>query len=142
MAADSIKAVDVANQLNQELQNYYQKTLDIKNLLVKEEEEIVEQIEALFNQREETRKRYDTLDENLMKLISQLKNEEVKKFADIKNQILESIADLDSENMQKIKLLYNKYKDKLKEINHGKTLVNAYQGLQPLVDGIFFDKKK
>lgn len=154
------KAYKVSQGLNQLLQLYSDLTTQINTLLCSEDEEAIFRVQTALEQRDTISQQYDILKQEYTELlkvnitadnyivgekISWLELPEGKPIRDselVRDQRLKAIQKLDAENKAKLDVIYNEHKNKIKRINEGKKVYNAYHANQPLVDGVYIDKRE
>lgn len=154
------RAYKVSQELNQSLQLYSNLTTQINNLLSTNDEEAIFRIQTALEQRENIIQQYDVLKQEYTELfkmnstadnfiigekISWLELPAAKPIRDtelVRDQLLKAIQKLNEENKIKLDVIYNEHKDKIKHVNEGKKAYNAYHANQPLVDGVYIDKRE
>ena len=135
-------ALDLAKKLNLCLNDYYEKTQNIAKLLHEQNEDDIFSLDGLINLREAVILQYNTLLKEYRSLETMPNSQELDYLELQRSKILELIKELDSYNLSRVSDLYKTYKNRIKEINNGKKMVNAYNNTGPLSDGFFIDKRK
>ena len=124
------------------LQNYYDKSLLIKDLLSTEDDHNIDKINELLNQREELVNQYNILKKEFELLVDQTPDHSTKTLHDQRDKLVDLIRSVDSGNIERINRLFHSHKEKVRQVNEGRKMLNAYQGTQIMSDGVFVDKRK
>lgn len=137
------KAIQLSQQLNDLLREFYEKTLEIKTSLVQQDsEDNLGRLNHLIAQREDIISRYNEAKREFELISGQFDLPELQKLLEEREAILKLIAMVDKENSVEINKLYALHKAKIKQINQGKKVFNAYNTSVSQIDGVFFDKRK
>lgn len=137
-----IYALDLARKLNLCLNDYYEKTQNISQLLQEQHEDDIFGLGGLINLREAIILQYNTLLKEYQSLETTASLKEFGYLEEQRNKVLGLIKELDSYNLSRVNDLYNTYKKRIKQIYNGKKIINAYNHTGPLSDGFFIDKRK
>lgn len=137
-----IYALDLARKLNLCLNDYYEQTQNIAKVLQEQSEDDIFGLNGLINLREAVILQYNTLLKEYQSLEITPNSQELSYLEQQRHKILGLIKELDSYNLIRVNDLYKTYKNRIKEINNGKKMINAYNHAGPLTDGFFIDKRK
>lgn len=135
-------ALDLSRKLNLCLNDYYEKTKNIAQLLQEKNEDDIFGLEGLINSREAIILQYNTLLKEYQSLELTSKSQDLGDLEEQRDKFLGLIKELESYNLSRVNDLYNTYKNKITNIYNGKKIINAYNNTGPLSDGFFIDKRK
>lgn len=138
------RSIKVAAQVNALLQEYYQRTSEIKNLIqFSEEDDFVERLNKLIDARDSLIEKYNKLRAEHGEIEAPDNgNAEWERLLEERRALAASISEIDGVTIKKIENLKGQQKEKIKQINMGRKMFNAYNYNMPIIDGIFFDKRK
>lgn len=135
-------ALDLARKLSLCLNDYYEKTQNITQLLQEQNDDDIFGLDGLISLREAIILQYNTLLKEYQSLEITPNSQEFGYLEEQRHKVLGLIKELDSYNLIRVNDLYSTYRDKIKEIHNGKKIINAYNHTGPLTDGFFIDKRK
>lgn len=143
--------LELSLKLNKYAGEYKEQTVKIQTLLASDDEDGVFKIQDVLNRREALIKRYDQTSREfkreyagyadsgaVMGEITQVINSQKQE----RQAIFNAIRDIENMNFKKISELYNQNRGHIKQMEQGKKLMNAYQSVSQVSDGIFFDRRK
>lgn len=125
----------IAEQINELLKVYYQKTMEIKKFLPQMDE-------AYFT--ESLHKMVDDRDQVIQKLKHLQETSGLSSLGDagVEPELANKIYALEKEITSELETFKSEQGKQIKQINQGKLTYNAYSGYIPSTGGAFFDKKK
>lgn len=148
---DTEKLLELFARLNKYIEEYREQSVLIQTLLTSDDEDSIFKIKDVLNHRETLIKNYDATAlelkrEQTLRADGNTIPEEIKqKISSLEQKrqaVFNSIKDIENKNFKKISDLYNDNRGRIKQIEEGKKLMNAYHSAPTATDGVFFDRRK
>lgn len=131
--------VAIESQINMCLQQYYEVTVRINELLNRDDDEIAAHISEYLHTRDTLINQYNDLNQRFSLIDN---NYGGKQNSNNLADLLKKISAVEQENVSKFNHIYKINRNKIKQINNGRKMHDAYQGIHPIADGVFIDKRK